>query len=223
LLLMKRLCLTHGRMLMKRGMKQIAIDPAKRRTLKAQAACIGDGWYLAGGTALGLHLGHRSSRDLDWFSPKRPDYAVLKGALERARPAFTDQGLVVPGGSTLRFYYDGLETSFIAFNRFDAEVMTMFIDGAAVKVASIAQIAAMKAVAVCSRSERRDYIDIYAILQHRSWNMQRFFENSERLARWPRQLITDALSEVDDPKLLRTWMPSPCAYAWEEVVHGLKV
>jgi len=28
------------------------------------------GFYLAGGTALGLRLGHRQSRDLDWFRPK---------------------------------------------------------------------------------------------------------------------------------------------------------
>ena len=28
-------------------------------------------WYLAGGTALALHVGHRSSVDLDFFLPKK--------------------------------------------------------------------------------------------------------------------------------------------------------
>jgi hypothetical protein len=34
----------------------------------------GSGFYLAGGTAVALHLGHRRSVDLDWFTAERlPD------------------------------------------------------------------------------------------------------------------------------------------------------
>jgi hypothetical protein len=29
------------------------------------------GFYLAGGTAVALHLGHRRSVDLDWFTPEQ--------------------------------------------------------------------------------------------------------------------------------------------------------
>lgn len=202
-------------------MKPVALDQQKRRTLTAQATTIGSDWYLAGGTALGLHLGHRTSRDLDWFSPRPINYSGLKSALVKARPSFSDQGQVVPGGSAYRFYYDGLETSFISFNRFDADVITMHIDGTPVKIASIAQIAAMKAVAICSRSERRDYIDVYAILQHPAWDMSRFLNNSEQLAKWPRSSVIEALARVSDPRLETTWMPSPCCYTWQQVVAGL--
>jgi hypothetical protein len=31
----------------------------------------GSPWYLAGGTALALHFGHRQSVDLDFFSPEK--------------------------------------------------------------------------------------------------------------------------------------------------------
>ena len=34
-------------------------------------------WYLAGGTALALHEGHRKSVDLDFFTP-RSDFALGK-------------------------------------------------------------------------------------------------------------------------------------------------
>lgn len=35
-------------------------------------------FYLAGGTALALHLGHRESIDLDFFSQKRFDTEKIK-------------------------------------------------------------------------------------------------------------------------------------------------
>ena len=34
-------------------------------------------WYLAGGTALALQVGHRSSVDLDFFSPKKFNNNIL--------------------------------------------------------------------------------------------------------------------------------------------------
>src|SRR5205814_4353502 len=39
-------------------------------------------WYLAGGTAVALHFGHRKSFDLDFFSESKFSVSVLRGELE---------------------------------------------------------------------------------------------------------------------------------------------
>jgi hypothetical protein len=40
------------------------------------------GFYLAGGTSLALHLCHRSSLDLDFYTQKKFDYKKLRRELE---------------------------------------------------------------------------------------------------------------------------------------------
>ena len=42
------------------------------------------GFYLAGGTALALQLGHRTSLDFDFYSPNPFDRKTLSGKLNRA-------------------------------------------------------------------------------------------------------------------------------------------
>src|SRR5689334_2644874 len=55
------------------------------------------GFYLAGGTAVALHLGHRRSVDLDWFSAARlPDPLRLAQDLREQGVAFVT-GQVAPG------------------------------------------------------------------------------------------------------------------------------
>ena len=53
-------------------------------------------FFLAGGTGLGLRLGHRVSRDIDWFTPKPFNAHDVVRALE-ALPAGT--GLRSPSRS----------------------------------------------------------------------------------------------------------------------------
>jgi hypothetical protein len=43
------------------------LDQNRQNTF-AQLGQIADGWYLAGGTALALQIGHRVSYDFDFFS-----------------------------------------------------------------------------------------------------------------------------------------------------------
>ncbi len=58
------------------------LDEAKREAAAAQAPVVAKGkFYLAGGTALALHLGHRLSRDLDWFTAHPFDGEQLAKAL----------------------------------------------------------------------------------------------------------------------------------------------
>jgi predicted nucleotidyltransferase component of viral defense system len=57
-----------------------ALDVLRRQTFLRK-------FYLAGGTALALQLGHRISKDLDWFSPttqlKKAERDKIRHALDR--------------------------------------------------------------------------------------------------------------------------------------------
>ena len=53
----------------------------ERKKLLPKLAYFKDRFYLAGGTALALHLGHRDSEDFDFFSPDDFDDQFLIGEL----------------------------------------------------------------------------------------------------------------------------------------------
>jgi hypothetical protein len=65
------------------GAKELHLDilnEQQRNLLPSLAEIAGDRFYLAGGTALALQLGHRLSVDFDWFAPTigNPDGLLRK-------------------------------------------------------------------------------------------------------------------------------------------------
>ncbi|MEJ5241003.1 MAG: nucleotidyl transferase AbiEii/AbiGii toxin family protein [Anaerolineales bacterium] len=129
-------------------------------------------YYLAGGTGLALHLGHRFSVDLDFFS-ESPD-AV--GAEERAmlRAAFDDPALNILFDTDMTFVVNwrGVGVSFFRLALYPLVQKPALIEG--VPLATIEEIGAMKLAAITGRGTRKDYVDLYFILQHTS--LERLFE-----------------------------------------------
>ena len=58
-------------------MLHFEILDSKRKTFLPQIIEAGAGFYLAGGTALALHIGHRDSIDFDFFSTQTIDTVAL--------------------------------------------------------------------------------------------------------------------------------------------------
>jgi predicted nucleotidyltransferase component of viral defense system len=120
----------------------------------------GASFYLAGGTALALQLGHRLSVDLDFFSPTE-DIPTLRPALEKAlasfRPTLADSawGNLVYLARDVRvgFYGNGYE------------LVTPLVVTDEARLASIEDIALMKLDALLSRAARKDFYDLYFICQ----------------------------------------------------------
>ena len=115
-------------------------------------------FYLAGGSAAALHLGHRISADLDFFTPDPFDPAALTSRLEvigavtvQQQGADTFIGLV--GRTQVSFFYYGYPL---------LERPTMF---RGVRIASLLDIALMKITAIGQRGRRRDFVDLYCICQ----------------------------------------------------------
>ena len=120
------------------------------------------GFYLAGGTALALHLGHRKSVDFDWFT-EDPFLDPLVFA-QRLR----DAGIPFMTGSTERGTLHGtigdVRVTFLEY-RYPLLKPTVFWPDFGCPLAALEDIACMKLSAVAQRGTKKDFIDIYALGQ----------------------------------------------------------
>ena len=112
-------------------------------------------WYLAGGTALALRAGHRSSLDLDFFSP-RGNFSPAR--LVEHFPKTHWKTSTVSEGTVFGSLFGG-KVSFIAYPFF--RVRKQFHWYGSVRVLDPADIAVMKIIAVSQRGRKRDFVDLY--------------------------------------------------------------
>ncbi len=119
-----------------------------------------DGFYLAGGTAVALHLGHRRSVDLDWFTPSAlADPLRYAGLLRAEGLALQD---VETQRGTLHLRIDGVRVSIIEYlYPLLREAEPLGDTGA--RVAALDDLGAMKLAAVTQRGTRRDFVDVHAL------------------------------------------------------------
>ncbi len=136
-----------------------ALPKGTRRNLALLAkAGLTAPFYLAGGTAAALHLGHRISVDLDFFGPEPFDSAQLAAQL-------SDLGkfrLERLAEDTLLGELRGVRISFF---RYRYPLIAEPVSVLGIPVASLEDIAAMKLDAISRRGTRRDFIDLYFIAQ----------------------------------------------------------
>lgn len=123
-------------------------------------------FYLAGGTGLALHFGHRFSVDLDFFS----DDPTTVGPDQRSilRDILDDSTLeiIYDKDSTFVATWRGVGVSFFRLNAYPLIRPTLLVD--AVRLASVEEIGAMKLAAIINRGTRKDMVDLYFILQQAS-------------------------------------------------------
>ncbi|MEO5704469.1 MAG: nucleotidyl transferase AbiEii/AbiGii toxin family protein [Candidatus Limnocylindrales bacterium] len=136
--------------------------PSVQRALWLRLGDVPEPFVLYGGTALALRLGHRESADFDFFTdaPFRGgellDALRWLGRLEIGRQADNNLSVVEPGGVQLSFF-GNLELQAVA------EPSIAPDNG--VVVASVYDLAATNAKAICDRSEWKDYVDIAELLR----------------------------------------------------------
>jgi len=137
------------------------LRPAQQRLL-GEAGMMLDraGFYLAGGTAVALHIGHRRSIDLDWFSGES-----LGDVMRMAKALSEDIGFhtseVAPG--TLHGTASGVRLSFMEY-RYPLLRRLASIGRFGCRVASLRDLACMKLSAAAQRGSKKDFVDIYALL-----------------------------------------------------------
>jgi hypothetical protein len=117
------------------------------------------GFYLAKGTAVALHLGHRRSVDLDWFTSEGLDDPLQLAAELRDEGIPFITGQVSTG--TLHGTVDGLRVSLLRF-RYPLLASPRKYPGK-IQIAARPDLAAMKLSAVARRGAKKDFVDIYAL------------------------------------------------------------
>lgn len=120
-------------------------------------------FYLAGGTGLALHLGHRFSMDLDFFSPASD--AVGPDVRTELREALEDPTLTITFDKDGTFVatWRGVGISFFRLHLYPLVQPPLLVAG--VPVATVEEIGAMKLAAIIDRGTRKDLVDLYYILQ----------------------------------------------------------
>lgn len=117
-------------------------------------------FYLAGGSAVALHVGHRQSRDLDFFS--LASTANLDEVRRMLPSAFSSIRVLSETDAALRLECDGARIDFVAYPYPPLE--TPMRDSSGIQVAGRRDLGVMKLSAIARRGLRRDFWDLRAII-----------------------------------------------------------
>lgn len=115
-------------------------------------------FYLTGGTALSLLLGHRESEDLDFFTKNFFEPTLLQqkllqlGTLENVQ---IDQG-------TLNLFMNKVKLQFLYY---PYNLLEKLIPWNGINLSSMIDIACTKLITISMRGSKKDFIDLYVILQ----------------------------------------------------------
>lgn len=134
-------------------------ESISQETKKVWNKCVflRDDFYLAGGTALTFQIGHRISVDLDFFSPN----PIKKTLLAKVEEKFGPVSVLVNTKNELTVIAEGVKMTFLHYP-FILKYKT--IDTNITPLASILDIASMKAYTIGRRRSFKDYVDLYFIL-----------------------------------------------------------
>lgn len=115
---------------------------------------------LVGGTALALQFGHRQSIDLDFFGELIDDNEAMEDQLREVGCLH-----VIKSTSKIRIYQiDDVKVDFADFSRYPWIDEPVIEEG--IVLASPKDIAAMKINAIEGRGTKKDFLDIFLLLQH---------------------------------------------------------
>ena len=124
------------------------LNTAQKNVLPALAnALVNAGFYLAGGTALALQVGHRQSIDFDWFTPQLGDPEVLFRNLKSSDIVFEIQSI---SPETVYLVIDTVQMSFISYDYPMLQPKVLWRE-LGVYLAGMNDIACMKLSAIASR------------------------------------------------------------------------
>lgn len=116
---------------------------------------------LSGGTALALQLGHRHSIDLDFFGKMTVSWNELQQTLEQ-------QGLtcIVRSESPMICItqIENIKVDFVDYSSVKWIEPAVVTDG--IIMAGLKDIGAIKIASITGRGDKKDFIDLYFLLQH---------------------------------------------------------
>lgn len=151
-------------------------------------------YYLAGGTALALQIGHRDSVDFDFFKQEQFDVEEM---IEKTKEVFKKNllSIIQIEKNTLSVLVG--EEIKISFMTYSYPLIKPIIKADYISLASIPDIACMKLSTIMQRSALKDYVDLYEIMHIYSLEQLLGFVESKYKNIDP-TVILKALSYLED-------------------------
>lgn len=136
-------------------------------------SAISQSFYLAGGTALSLQIGHRLSVDLDFFSPTE-DIPTIRPVLENSLSKLPS---ILADSSWGNLVYLSKNVR-VGFYGYGFPLVAPLVETDGIRLASIEDIALMKLDAMLSRAARKDFYDLYFICK--SMPLKQLFKKADQ-------------------------------------------
>src|SRR5580692_1092276 len=143
---------------------RLDILPAAQRRLWPELSEVPDEFVLYGGTALALHLGHRTSIDFDFFSGRPLDLAEL----EAGTAFLTNAKVIQREKNTLSVIVERgepIKVSFFGVPKLPKLMPPHIIRENNLKIASLLDLAGTKLSVIQMRAEAKDYFDVDAMIR----------------------------------------------------------
>lgn len=114
-------------------------------------------FYLVGGTAIALHLGHRRSIDFDLFKTKAFN---KKKVIDKIEKFYKQYKIIYKENDQLHLLVNNVKITFFEYG-FDIPHKNKFEN--IINLPSLIDLSAMKAYALGRRAKWKDYVDLYFI------------------------------------------------------------
>ena len=116
-------------------------------------------FYLAGGTAIALQLGHRESIDFDLFSPQTISTQSILNTFKKNNLSYR---VAVDSKSELTLFVNEVKLTFL---HFPFGIETHHHTPSGFTLPNLIDSAAMKAYALGRRNKWKDYVDLFFLLR----------------------------------------------------------
>ena len=127
-------------------------------------------FYLTGGSALSLHLGHRESEDLDFFSKDNFDPVRLQQEV-KGLGKLKDVDIQL---GTLNLFMDQIQLQFLYY---PYRLIKPYVRWQKINLSSVIDIACTKLQTIGMRGSKKDFIDIYFLLK--TYSLNELFDSLE--------------------------------------------
>ena len=117
-------------------------------------------YYLVGGTAIALYLGHRRSIDFDLFTSGQIKKLSIKKVIDRHSCPVSD--ILFEDSEQIHLVIDGVKLTFFSYP-YLIDTPTVF--ERIIRIPDLLTLAAMKAYALGGRAKWKDYVDLYFLLR----------------------------------------------------------
>jgi len=151
-------------------------------------------YYLVGGTAIALHIGHRRSIDFDLFTAKKINRTKIKKFIQQSNLSI--QQLIYEDSDQLHIIINSVKMTFYSFPyKIPSDIHFENI----ISVPTLLDLGAMKAFAIGRRAKWKDYVDMYYLFKYH-FNLQEVSTRAKTLFGndFSQKLLRQQLCYFDD-------------------------